>query len=117
MNGRAERRWYRLAVTASALLIATASARAELDIGDRGPVLSAGRVRMRVTNAGILGNAFYDRGLSNDPSFEFTAGSNNDLLDHAELWVGAIGTDGVPRVFGGTMWYGRWPLGREDTLH
>jgi hypothetical protein len=72
-----------------------------LDIDDRGPVLNAGGFRMRVTNAGILGNAFYDRGISNDPSFEFPAYSGIECLNHAELWVGGLDANGVRRVSGG----------------
>ena len=72
-----------------------------LDIDDRGPVLDQGRFRMRVTNAGILGNAFYDVGLSNDPSFEFPSNSGVECLNHADLWVGALDDLGRPHVSGG----------------
>ncbi|MGH7740647.1 MAG: hypothetical protein ACRENS_01345 [Candidatus Eiseniibacteriota bacterium] len=78
-----------------------ASAHAVLDINDRGPVLDQGTFRLRVTNAGILGNAFYNVGLSNDPSFEFPANSGTECLNHADLWVGAIDDLGHPHVSGG----------------
>jgi hypothetical protein len=77
------------------------SARAVLDINDRGPVLDQGTFRMRVTNAGILGNAFYNVGLSNDPSFELPANSGTECLNHADLWVGAVDEFGRPHVSGG----------------
>lgn len=78
-------------------------ARAALDNGDRGPTLAAGSFALRVTNAGILGNAFFDRGLSFDPSLEFPRGSGQELLGHAELWVGAVVPGGARRVSGGPM--------------
>ncbi len=78
-------------------------ARAVLDIEDRGPRLEAGRFAMRVTNAGLLGNAFFDAGRCFDPSFEFPRGSGVELLNHAELWVGALDGDAVPHVSGGPM--------------
>jgi hypothetical protein len=34
---------------------------------------------MRVTNIGVIGNAFCDNGLSDDPSFEYRAGSGIEL--------------------------------------
>jgi hypothetical protein len=106
-----------LAALSPALLLLLASpSHATLDIEDGGPVLSAGRVRLRVTNAGILGNAFYDRGLSNDPSFEFPDGSGNELLDHAELWVGGRDATGTPRVSGGPILEWRPTLAPEDTV-
>ena len=66
-------------------------------------MLDAGNFRMRVTNAGILGNAFFNSNRSSDPSFEFLAYSGNEMLNHAELWVGAIDEDQQPRVSGGPM--------------
>ena len=82
-------------------LLAASPCLAVLDIEDRGPVLSAGDWALRVTNAGILGNAFYDRGLSFDPSLEYPRGSGHEALNHAELWVGAVTADGRVRVSGG----------------
>lgn len=76
---------------------------AALDNTDRGPSLTAGAFSLRITNAGILGNAFFDRGLSFDPSLEFPRGSGNELLNHAELWVGAELPGGEVRVSGGPM--------------
>jgi hypothetical protein len=98
------------------LLVFATPSFAELDINDGGPVLSAGRVRMRVTNAGILGNAFYNRGLSNDPSFEFPDGSGNELLEHAELWVGGRDASGAAHVSGGPMLEWRPTLAPDDTV-
>ena len=51
------RRSYGLAVVFLAAMV-PARAQAVLDINDRGPVLNCGGFAMRVTNAGILGNAF-----------------------------------------------------------
>ncbi len=78
-------------------------AHAVLDINDRGPVLNAGAFALRITNAGILGNAFYVPGLSFDPSLEFPKGSGHECLNHAELWVGGVTPDGQTRVSGGPM--------------
>ncbi len=94
------------AACAAALLacaIGATPARAVLDVEDRGPVLDAGNFRLRVTNAGILGNAFYGASRSSDPSFEYPAYSGIEMLNHAELWVGALDEDGQPRVSGGPM--------------
>jgi hypothetical protein len=74
-----------------------------MDIANNGAVLDAGRFAMRVTNVGVLGNAFYNKGLSFDPSFEFPRGSGHECLEHAELWVGAIREDGTIGVSGGPM--------------
>ena len=74
---------------------------AVLDVNDAGPTVRAGRVAMRVTNAGILGNAFYDVGLSSDPSLEYPINSGQELMNHAELWVGALDDLGNGRVSGG----------------
>src|SRR5262245_13553891 len=104
------------ALPSALLLLFAAPSRATLDIEDGGPVLSAGRVRMRVTNAGILGNAFYRNGLSNDPSFEFPPGSGNELLDHAELWVGGRDASGAVHVSGGPMLEWRPTLAPDDTV-
>jgi hypothetical protein len=78
-------------------------ARAVMDINDRGPTLNAGNYTMRVTNIGVLGNAFYDQGLSFDASFEYPKGSGLELLKHADLWVGGLDVNGQPRVSGGPM--------------
>ena len=67
------------------------------------PALDAGRFAMRVTNIGVLGNAFFSKGLSFDPSFEFPKGSGQECLEHAELWVGAKRDDGSVHVSGGPM--------------
>ena len=77
-----------------------------MDIKNNGPVLDAGRYSMRITNVGVIGNAFFNNGLSFDPSFEFPKGSGQECLEHAELWVGAHhedGTAGVSGVCGRTM--------------
>lgn len=86
---------------AAAILLLAHPAGAVLDNGDGGPTLRAGGFAMRVTNAGILGNAFFDNGLSNDPSFEFPIHSGTELMHHAELWVGARDAFGDGRVSGG----------------
>ncbi len=85
-----------------------------LDINDRGPVLNAGNFALRVTNIGVLGNAFFNKGLSFDPSFEFPKGSGQELLNHAELWVGAQLDDGMRRVSGGPMLEWRPTLDPND---
>jgi hypothetical protein len=90
-----------LAAAAAIVLMLPARADAVLDINDRGPVLDQGSFRLRVTNAGILGNAFFNVGLSNDPSFEFPAYSGHECLNHAELWVGGLDDLGRPHVSGG----------------
>lgn len=98
------------------LVFPATPSRAKLDIDNGGPVLQAGRFTMRITNAGILGNAFFAKGLSDDPSFEYPSGSGVDLLGHAELWVGALDPSGVPRVSGGPMLEFRPTLAPEDTV-
>lgn len=87
-----------------------------MDIDDRGPQLVAGRFAMRVTNIGVIGNAFFNRGLSFDPSFEFPQGSGFELLEHAELWVGAITEAGERRVSGGPMLEWRPSLAPDDRV-
>jgi hypothetical protein len=89
---------------------------AYLDIEDRGPVLTAGGFALRVTNAGILGNAFFDSGLSNDPSFEIRPGSGAEALNHAALWVGGLDEFGNPRVSGGPLLEWRPTLDPEDRV-
>ncbi|HTO92427.1 MAG TPA: hypothetical protein VMJ70_14950, partial [Candidatus Sulfotelmatobacter sp.] len=90
------------------------AAHAVLDVEDRGPVMNAGNFRMRVTNAGIIGNAFYNVGRSSDPSFEYPADSGIELLNHAELWVGALDSDGQPHVSGGPLLEWRPTLDPDD---
>lgn len=85
------------------LMAAAAPAAAVLDVEDRGPVLDAGDFGMRITNAGILGNAFADNGRSSDPSFEYPIGSGNECLKYAALWVGARDLEGIPHVSGGPL--------------
>lgn len=87
-----------------------------MDIADRGPTLTAGRFSMRITNVGIIGNAFYASGLSFDPSFEYPRGSGHELLHHAELWVGAINERGEPRVSGSPMLEWRPTLDPSDRV-
>jgi hypothetical protein len=87
-----------------------------MDIADRGPLLNVGRFAMRVTNIGVLGNAFYDKGLSFDPSFEYPRGSGHELLNHAELWVGARNENGELRVSGGPMLEWRPTLDPNDRV-
>ena len=87
-----------------------------MDIANRGPSLTAGRFSMRVTNIGVLGNAFFNTGLSFDPSFEFPKGSGHELLNHAELWVGALDENGEHRVSGGPLLEWRPTLDPGDTV-
>src|SRR5690349_2507785 len=70
---------------------------------------------MRVTNIGVIGNAFFNSSRSSDPSFEYPAYSGNEMLNHAELWVGALDEDGMPRVSGGPML--EWRPTLESTDH
>lgn len=98
-----------------ALALAT-PAFAVLDIGDQGPVLDAGGFRMRVTNAGIVGNAFFAQGRSFDPSFEFPAYSGREMLNYAALWVGARNAAGVPHVSGGPLLEWRPTLDPDDRV-
>lgn len=89
---------------------------AVLDIDDDGPVLDAGGFRLRVTNAGILGNAFLDVGRSYDPSLEFPPHSGNEMLNYAALWVGARDDRGRVRVSGGPLLEWRPSLADGDTV-
>lgn len=104
-----------LLLLASSLLPAGA-ARAFLDIENQGPRLDAGAFSFRITNIGVLGNAFYDRGLSNDPSLEFPRGSGREALAHAELWVGATRSDGTIGVSGGPPLEWRPTLADDDRV-
>ncbi len=74
-----------------------------MDIENNGPVLDVGRYGMRITNVGVIGNAFFNKGLCYDPSFEFPRGTGRECLEHAELWVGARREDGSVSVSGGPM--------------
>ena len=96
---------------------APGSARAVLDNRDRGPALTAGNFSLRVTNAGIVGNAFFNIGLSNDPSFEFPKGSGNEALNYAALWVGALGPGDEPLVSGGPLLEFRPTLDPDDHVY
>jgi hypothetical protein len=98
------------------LLAWSIDARAVLDIEDKGPVLNAGGFAMRVTNAGIIGNAFIDNGLSYDPSFEIHPGSGLEALSYAALWVGAVAPNGEIRVSGGPLLEWRPTLDPEDRV-
>ncbi len=90
---------------------------AVLDVENNGPTLAAGAFAMRVTNIGSLGNPFYDVGRSFDPSFEFPRGSGNELMKHADLWVGAkLPSLGVYRVSGGPLMEWRPSLDAEDRV-
>ena len=89
-------------------------ARAVLDVNDRGPSLKAGVFELRVTNAGILGNAFTDRSF--DPSFEFPQGSGQELMSHAALWVGGRTDDGL-LVSGGPLLEWRPTTAPEDSVY
>ena len=91
-------------------------ARATMDIANNGPVLDAGRFAMRITNVGVIGNAFFNKGLSFDPSFEFPKGSGHECLEHAELWVGATREDGTVGVSGGPMLEWRPTLDTNDVV-
>ena len=92
------------------------SARAVMDIQDKGPTLNAGNFAMRVTNVGILGNAFFDVGLSFDPSFEYPRGTGHECLKHADLWVGALDELGHGRVSGGPELEWRPTLDAQDRV-
>lgn len=79
------------------------SARAVLDVENRGPQLTAAAFAMRITNIGALGNPFFSSGRSFDASFEYPRGSGTEFLNHAELWVGARDALGRARVSGGPL--------------
>ena len=87
-----------------------------MDIANNGPVLDVGRFGMRITNVGVIGNAFFNKGLSFDPSFEFPRGSGQECLEHAELWVGATREDGSVGVSGGPMLEWRPTLDPHDLV-
>lgn len=98
------------------LALAAAPARAVLDIEDRGPTLDVGQYALRITNIGVLGNAFYNKGLSNDGSWEFPRGSGREALEHAELWVGGRRADGRRVVSGGPMLEFRPTIAPDDRV-
>lgn len=104
-----------LALAGLAVLLPS-RARAILDVEDRGPTLQAGAFAMRITNIGVIGNPFFDIGRSFDPSFEYPRGSGNELLKHADLWVGAVNTLGHARVSGGPLLEWRPTLDPEDRV-
>ena len=106
----------RRAVLLIAMLLLPARAQAVLDVEDRGPLLDFGNFRMRVTNAGLVGNAFYAASRSSDPSFEFPSYSGIEMLNRAELWVGALDEDGEPLVSGGPMLEWRPTLDPDDRV-
>jgi hypothetical protein len=91
-------------------------ARAAMDIANNGAVLDAGRFSMRVTNVGVMGNAFVNKGLSFDPSFEFPKGSGHECLEQAELWVGATHENGSTSVSGGPVFEFRPTLDSADVV-
>jgi hypothetical protein len=98
------------------LAVPDSPAHAVLDIEDRGPVLAVGDARLRVTNAGILGNAFFDAGLSFDPSFEYPQHSGAECLNYAALWVGGRLPSGEVRVSGGPHLEWRPTLDPDDRV-
>ena len=71
---------------------------------------------MRITNAGIIGNAFFNQGLSFDPSFEYPPGSGMECLNYVALWVGARLPSGEIRVSGGPNLEWRPTLDPEDRV-
>ncbi len=105
-----------LVLPGTALLAAVAPARAVLDIEDRGPALDVGQYALRITNIGVLGNAFFNKGLSNDASWEYPRGSGHEALEHAELWVGGRRADGKRVVSGGPMLEFRPTLATTDRV-
>jgi hypothetical protein len=103
-----------LTIALGVTLAAPPSARAVVDIFDRGTALVAGKFNLRVTNAGLVGNPFPD--LSFDPSFEYPKGSGQELMRFASLWVGALDSDGRPRVSGDPLLEFRPTLAADDTI-
>ncbi len=79
-------------------------------------MLQAGNFALRVTNAGILGNTFFNIGRCFDPSFEYPRGSGHEALGHAELWVGAVTPQGRARASGGPMLEWRPTLAPDDRV-
>jgi hypothetical protein len=97
------------------LLFLVSPALAVLQVDGDGPKLQAGSFSLRVTNAGILGNAFFEEARSPDPSFEYPRGSGIELLHHAEVWVGAR-RNGTVRVSGGPLLEWRPTREPEDRI-
>jgi len=60
-------------------------------------VHTAGRLQLQITNIGETGNADNPR-LTTVPSAEWPAGSGQDYLFAAGLWVGALDPSGIPHV-------------------
>jgi len=60
-------------------------------------VHNVGRLQLQVTNFGETGNQDNPR-FTTVPSAEWPAGSGNDYLFAAGLWVGAIDASGIPHV-------------------
>jgi hypothetical protein len=104
------------ATAASTMVVRVPPARAVLDIDDRGPMLDTQSYSLRVTNAGILGNAFFEVGRSGDPSFETPPGSGIEALHYAALWVGGRRADGLERVSGGPLLEFRPTLDPDDRV-
>src|SRR5919198_6554575 len=107
---------FHLPLALAALLASAAPAGAVLDIDARGPCLNAGNFVMRITNAGIAGNAFLDVGLSSDPSFESPANSGIECLNYAALWVGAVDASGREHVSGAPLLEWRPTLAKDDRV-
>jgi hypothetical protein len=105
---------FRTALVAAVLVVAAVPASAVLDVENRGPTLTAGAFAMRLTNIGVTGNPFQDIGRSFDPSFEFPRGSGQEMLKHADLWVGATDASGIRRVSGGPILEWRPTLDPDD---
>ncbi len=105
-----------VAACVAACLAFAPLARAGMDIANDGPVLDVGRFGMRITNIGVIGNAFFNKGLSYDPSFEFPRGSGQECLEHAELWVAAKRADGSTGVSGGPVFEWRPTLDARDVV-
>src|SRR4051812_967578 len=60
-------------------------------------VHNVGRLQLQVTNLGETGNQDNPR-RTTVPSAEWPAGSGNDYLFAAGLWIGAIDASGIPHV-------------------
>jgi len=60
-------------------------------------VQSVGRLQLNITNLGEAGNSNYGV-LSSVPGAEWPAGSGNEYLYAAGLWVGALDASGIPHV-------------------
>lgn len=60
------------------------------DIYGPGAVLTAGNVYLKVTNAGLIGNAYTN--LSTDPSGQWPGASGTEYLNFISLAVGAVNT-------------------------